>query len=325
MSPVLLTRTQIDDAAWNALVQDSPQCVIYAFTYYLDIVCIDWKALVCSDGLGYKIIMPLPIRKSFGFEILYQPIFCQYLGIFSREPLTSEQAEVFLKAVSREYSYISAYHFNPENEPLLRGLMDLFPEFCMHSNTTHWLNLNQTYSQLTATFKKDRKKSLRKAWEAQWKLVPSTNIHPLIYLFVSNHSQKIPGGVNLNAFNVLESLYHALNMRAQAELWYAAKEGKIHAGILLVRSGARVIYLFNAADEIGRREHARTFLLDQYFREFCPGDQVFDFESPEVDSVASFYKSFGSKAVPFPAIRKNKLPFPFRQIQEWRRNRLRTI
>ncbi|WP_031527631.1 GNAT family N-acetyltransferase [Dyadobacter crusticola] len=324
MSPILLTRSQIDDAAWNALVQDSPQCVIYAFTYYLDIVCVDWKALVYSAGAGYQVVMPLPVRKSFGFELVYQPLFCQYLGLFSRGQITGEQAALFLKALSRHYSYISAYHFNPDNDRLLDGLNKSFPEFQTNTYVTHWLDLTQTYCELSAGFNKDRRKNLRKAEAARWELVASTNIHPLIYLFVSNHSRKIPGGVNPNAFNVLEALHYTFNTRAQAEVWYAAKSGRIHAGILLIRSGGKVIYLFNAADDTGRRENARTFLLDQYFREFCTNAQIFDFESPRVKSISDFYKSLGGEAVPFPGIRKNRLPFPLRQIQEWRINGLKT-
>ncbi len=51
-------------------------------------------------------------------------------------------------------------------------------------------------------------------------------------------------------------------------------------------------------------------------------EEIIDFESPEIESIASFYKSFGGNEIPFYKISKNKLIFPFRQVQNWRKRHL---
>jgi hypothetical protein len=323
MLPVLLSRLQINDPVWNLLIERSGQNVIYAFTYYLDVVCENWKALVWPDADNCRIVMPLPCRRKFGMEIIYQPLFCQYLGIFSVDKLTIEQSEAFLRSMSHHYSYISAYQFNPSNFRLLQSLGCHFRELAFETRFTHWLNVTTDHVRVRECYSKDRLNNLKRAKKEAWKIVISTNIHPLIYLFVSNHAKKI-GRINADAYNTLEALYNTMESKHAADLWYACKAGRIHAGILMIRNADKAIYLFNAADDVGRKGNARTFLLDEYGKRNAGVLQVIDFESPAVESIAAFYKSFGSEPMPFISIRKNQLSFPFRQLQDWRMRRVRT-
>ncbi len=59
----LLSNDQIDRALWDKTIESSPYGMIYALSWYLDIVCPDWEALV-SDN--YEQVMPLPVKKKMG-------------------------------------------------------------------------------------------------------------------------------------------------------------------------------------------------------------------------------------------------------------------
>ncbi|MCF0063709.1 GNAT family N-acetyltransferase [Dyadobacter chenwenxiniae] len=325
MTPVLVERTQICDASWNDHIRKSLQCVIYAQTFYLDIVCENWKALVWPNIQHPEIVMPLPMRRKFGFTTIYQPLFCQYLGLFTLKPLAEFELESFIRFLSKEFSYISAYHFNPENSVRMSAIASAFSDFQFAKNHTHWLHIRGNYGQVHSGYSKDRKRNLKRSKALNWCIQKSADINPLIALFAENQTERIPGGVDPNAFVRLKTLLGVLNAGGHAEVYYAIFNGQIDAGILIVEFAGRAIYLFNAADRVGRSGNARTLMLDQYFRD-CNGKMlIFDFESPEVGSIASFYSSFGSTPVSFYAIRKNELWFPLRHIQNWRKRFFKTI
>ncbi|QRQ99407.1 GNAT family N-acetyltransferase [Dyadobacter sandarakinus] len=319
-TPVFLSRHQVDETAWNALITASHQCVVYAFTYYLDQVCQDWEALVWPTE-HYRLAVPLPVRFKCGYRILYQPLFCQYLGIFSQCTLSRDLVMQVLQAINRRYAYISAYCFNPHNTGYLSNITFLNFKI-LH---TQWLEIHDDPETIPNAYYRDRRTQLRRASHEHWALVPAADTCALIRLFKENHAGKVAGGVNNAAYLMLEKLFQCLKEKNLAEVWHAVKAGEVHAGILVVRHGIQAIYLFNAADMHGKRGHARTFLLDRYFHQHCGAIKTFDFESPEIASVAYFYEGFGAQRVPFLSINKNALPFPARILQEFRKVFFKTI
>jgi hypothetical protein len=321
-TPLLLSRRQIDPSRWNALVQQSPQQVLYGYSWYLDTVSPDWSALVWPSAEEYRVVLPLPTRTKAGLRVVQQPFFCQYMGFFATQEVPPELALLFLRALDRHFRYISTYSFHPLNTPLLRALWPAVPALLSSTLHTHWLPLHQSFTDLQRTYHPDRRLNLRRAEKAGWTVQTSDDPEPLIGLFRHHHAHRIGGGVSENAYQLLREVRQTLSTTGTLLLRYALLNGEIHAGVLLAEQGNRVLYLFNAADPIGRRLNARTYLLNQYFEEKAgTADLVFDFESPEVPSVASYYRSFGAQEKEFFQIRKNGLPFPLNRIQEWRRLR----
>ncbi|MBE9464120.1 GNAT family N-acetyltransferase [Dyadobacter subterraneus] len=320
--PILLSRSEINDARWNELIAKSGQSVIYGFSWYLDIVCDNWKALVWPSTDNYQIVMPLPIKRKWNIEVVQQPLFCQYLGLFSIENLTDQQLDLFLKGLSSSFSYISAYHFNPDNSSLLQNVLHQFSKFEVRQNHTFWLSLSGSSSEIWAKYSSDRKANLKRGVRFEWVISPGEDIELLIHLFKEHHASGINGGVSDKAYTMLSDMVASLKLRDAIEVLYAQIGGTVHAGVLFVRTGNKVIFLFNAADEIGRRGNARTILLDHYFQSNSERPITFDFESPQLKSIASFYKSFGADPIPYFSVRKNDLPFPLKQIQNWRVRKL---
>ncbi len=256
--------------------------------------------------------------------VIQQPFFCQYLGLFSASPLSKDVTDSFLRALDRHFRYISSYSFHPDNTPLLPELLSAYPNFHPQPLHTHWLSLNQPYSAIKDNYSQDRKKNLKRANKVNWKITEQKDIVPLINLFRNYHAQRIQGGVSEKAYELLKSLYTELQERGLAKVLYAGSESETHAGVMLVEEGNKVIYLFNAADPTGRKQNARTYLLDQYLRDNADRERVFDFESPYVPGIADYYRSFGADEKEFYSIRKNRLPFPLQEIQEWRIRRATT-
>ena len=175
------------------------------------------------------------------------------------------------------------------------------------SVSTQVLNLSSGYNALYRGNSHDRRQNLKRALAANWTIVESADPEPLITLFHENHAAGIDGGVANWAYDILRNLVAELSKRKLITLRYACQNGHIDAGALFVYEGNRIIYLFNAASEIGRRGNARTVLIDQLIREKAGRDVIFDFESPEKSSIRQFYQSFGTVEEPFYALRWNRL------------------
>ena len=95
-----LQHNQINLTKWDATIAECGN--IYAYSWYLDVVHPGWNALVEDD---YQSVMPITGGKKFGVNYLFQPYFVQQLGVFSKQPLTSEKLSDFLNAIPKKYRF----------------------------------------------------------------------------------------------------------------------------------------------------------------------------------------------------------------------------
>lgn len=317
-TPLLIKRSEIDIDLWDELIKNSKQRCVYGYSWYLDCVSPGWSAIVWPSLTDYAIVLPLPIVRKWGIQVVQQPFFCQYLGFFSKRELSKEVAQAFLEKINNQFIYISSYSFNPYNTPIISKLLLIVPDFISKLLATHWLSLAKNYPEVYSGYSKDKKRNLRKSIKGDWKIDYSDNLEPLLNLFEANHSDKIAGGIASSSYQLFRKLFDELIRRKSGSLVYAMKDANIHAGCLIVKEDYQHIYLFNAADSIGRTGNARTFLLDNHFQSHAQSSIVFDFESPAHSGIVTNYLGYGATEVSFYSIRKNKLPFPLRKWQERR-------
>lgn len=311
----LFTRSQISSIHWDSFIAASPQRILYAYTWYLDVVSPHWQALILEENGVWKAVMPLPVQKKWRLPIIQQPFFCQFLGIFTLPNTQNEglQAE-FFNEVSRHFRYMSSYagRFLDDNFP---------PNFEVKYGATHTIRLDTSYNILCQRFSADRRLNLRRAVHFGWEITESEDLKPMIDLFQKNHASTIQGGVSEHAYELLRKAVRTLQIHKAARILYALKDGKIEAGALFALYDQRIIYLFNSASSLGRKGNARTLLINQILNEYASSNYIFDFESPEKESIAAFYHSFGAAAVPYVMLHFNRLPFPLKQLQTYRRKK----
>ena len=324
-----LKHQEIDKEKWDRCLQQSPESVLYACAFYLDIVAPNWCALVEENGDNYSIIIPLTTQKKYGITFLHQPLFCQQLGVFSVQlnilPI-GQLLDIFFK----HFAFASHYHFNIENtvskSPKLSGDSHATHIVTHH---THLLSLKSPYATLYQNYSLDRKKNLKRAKKANLKIIESDDIEPLIQMFEQDIAKKIQGGVAPNAYVLLRKIYAELKKRQMCQLLYTqnAKQ-EINAGALFAFYQNKIIYLFNAAYDYARKENGRMFLIDYILKTHANSDKIFDFESPEIEAIAYFYQSFGAEAAPYQVLSFNHLPSVvnwFWKIKKYLRNLMEII
>jgi hypothetical protein len=193
-----------------------------------------------------------------------------------------------------------------------------FPHWQGFISYTHWLSLGKEYAVIASNYSQDRRVNLKRSAVQEWQIEISEDARPLLNLFRENHEQQIVGGVRRKTYDTLSILLRYLVSQGYGEIWYAARAGEKAAGVFIQKVGGKAIYIFNAANKDGRRGNARTFLLDHYFRNYAGEDLIFDFESPDVPAIASFYRSFGAEPQALLSIKKDMLPFPLKQLRRVR-------
>lgn len=303
-----LRHAAIDRAAYDACVEAAPNGLVYGLSWWLDVVSPGWEALVADD---YRAVLPLPVRHRYGIRFVEQPLFCQLLSVYSPKALHEAEIAGILHILTKRFRLLTQFNLNAV--PHIVGQWAL--------RHTHLLDLRKSYELIYSSYNPDRQQNLKRAKAEDWQIQPSHDIRPLIDWFQRFHAQNIRGGVAPEAYRTLENLFRETERRGLSKLWYVLKNGQPEAGAWFVTHKNRVIYLFNSATPAGRRGNARTFLLDAFFRENAGQNLIFDFESPEVPSIAGFYESFGAKPEPYVSLLYNHLPFWANEL--WRlKNRL---
>ena len=170
----------IDKEKWDECISRSFNGVIYAYSWFLDVVCEEWEALVEGD---YERVFPINFKKKTGINIIFQPFFTQQLGVFSRTELNPEIINSFLKAIPRKYRVIDL-NLNIHNKPDL-------PDFEYTPQLNHELDLIGDYAGLRKNYSTNTRRNLVKAESEGLSVVKGIKPDDVIELFRANRGKDI--------------------------------------------------------------------------------------------------------------------------------------
>lgn len=270
-----IKRKDIDINKYDACIENSIQSRVYAYSWYLDIVADNWDVLVLND---YEAVMPIPWKQKYFIKYITQPYFCQQLNVYSEEDLKNEVFRDFFNHIPKHFFLIDIN---------LGFKIDIY----VTKKQNFTLSLGADYASIYQNYRKDRKKSLRKAAQGNLKFVDFDTKETLINLYK-------------NVFNFLdmsEKYFNTINKVME----YCLTNGKgfirnIFLNEELLCSGFflkynnKIYYLFAASSKNGKQYGATTYLLDSVIKEYSETNYILDLEGSSIPSIANFYKSFGS-------------------------------
>jgi hypothetical protein len=293
-----LTYSEIDKSKWDDCISSSYNGIIYAYSWYLDIVCPGWEALVEND---YEKVFPLTARKKGGINYLFQPVFTQQLGIFSKNKISEETIDEFFSKIPDKYKFIEI-NLNASNKPD-SSKYDVKP------NLTHELYLNAPYENLYKAYSDNTKRNIRQAINFNLSISKSNNADKIIEIFRHNKGKEIRT-LKETDYNTLKKLIgECIQRKAAYILSVETKENNLCAGAILVESNKKAIFLFSAISPEAKSNGAMSFLIDSFIKEFSQHDLTLDFEGSNNTNLARFYKSFGSEECKYFQLRKNNMPW----------------
>jgi hypothetical protein len=290
-----LERDDIDTAKWNKCVANSVNGIVYAYTWYLDIVAENWAGLVADD---YRAVFPIPYNKKYGIGYVYQPFFSQQLGLFSVDPISKNLVNEFLKKIPKGFKYIAI--------SLNTFLKADLPNCKVTPRTTYHLDLISPYPVLSSHYSTNTQRNISKSIAYNITVVRGLSAFQLIELKRENPAVRL----KQKHYDILKQLITQSVGNGVGELYGAyTSHNQLCAGALFLKSNGKVIYLLASTSEEGRDQRAMFALVDHYIKQNSESNLVFDFEGSSIPSVARFYSGFGASPCEYNHIVINRLPW----------------
>jgi hypothetical protein len=254
-----------------------------------------WDALVLND---YEVVMPLPRRKKWGIDYLFQPFLTPVLGIFGKN-LSEKLVDDFLEAIPSRFKLwdISLNHFNSVSQKFQRRI----------SRTNYVLALSESYASIAAGYSENIIRNIAKANKAGCLLKKNIPVDEIVAVckreWPKFTSPEKSGFENLlNNFQKLSPFAHTYGVYHPG--------GKLISSCAFLIYNKRAYYWLVGNDPEAKDTGASPMLVDQFIQDHAGKDLVLDFEGSDKESVAEFYRRFGAKPEPLTTIYNNRLPFP---------------
>jgi len=298
-----LKQDEIDIKKWDNCIAGSINGIVYAYSWYLDVVSEKWEALVLGD---YETVMPLTYNKKFGISYLYQPAFTQQLGVFSSQNLSEEIVFRFIKSIPKKYSFVEIC-LNKFN------LISQVNGIRVKQKITYELELIQDYESLFRRYKKNTIRNIRKAIQNKITIVPGLKPNDVLNLIDSSRNKQ---GHTEKDLATIRRLIAGAGRKKSGQLYgaYTDKNDLCAAGFF-VHSNKKVCFILSVASDEAKESGAMFLLIDEFIKQYASRNMILDFEGSNIESIARFYAGFGAKPSNYPAIKINKLFYPLRLIK----------
>lgn len=283
-------RNQLDENKYNACISTSLQSRIYAYSWYLDIVTDNWSVLVLDD---YEAVMPLPRNSRFMIHYISQPFFTQQLGVFSKESLSIEETGKFIRKIPTYFLKI-ALQFNSGNH---------FSTAKAVLKNNFILDLNDCYNELYQRFSKRRKRSIKQGLKKELS-IEEVAFKEVLMLSRENYSLK---GVSDKEYHKLSTLVEVAKEKNKVSVRGVKVDGELIGGSVFLLDEQRIVYLFSAVSQKGKKMQVGSFLLNSIIKENSNSKKTLDFEGSMIPSIASFFKSFGAEIETYSLLKKRFL------------------
>lgn len=287
----------IDKSRWDECIEKAINGKIYGYSWYLDIVCREWNALIEDD---YSAVFPLPSGRKFFIRYIYQPFFTQQLGVFSRAHLTSAVVKEFVDCLPKRFKYLdlNLNTLNKANELSCR----LIPQ------RNYELDLIFPYPGLVQNYAQNTRRNIKRALQTGISLSFSPTPEDIVQLFRKNRGKHLLHLSEKEYAILLRLVYSSLNRGIAEVIGAYTGQNELCAGAIFVRSHGKAIFLFSAVNAEARANGAMSLIIDLFIRQNAGNKLTLDFEGSNDPDLARFYKSFGASELTYQRIILSKLP-----------------
>ncbi|WP_243350271.1 hypothetical protein [Parabacteroides sp. FAFU027] len=277
-----LRHNQIDKEKWDATIANAANCRIYALSWYLDIVSPGWETLATEE---YQYVMPLPVKRKFGFPYLVQPLCCQQLGVFSALSIASEIVTDFIHSIPYFRYDLQLNSSNPLSESIIR------------TNIT--IDLSLPFEDLKKKYSKNTIRNINKTTKEKLKISSGVEFN-LFRNFILKESRFYTPEI----ISIIENLYQVAHLKDQTEIWGVFQENTLLTATFFLKYKERYYYLAPVSSEKGKQLSAMFALMNQFLIEKSGKTSILDFEGSSLPEVARFYTGLGGEKEEYYRIRR---------------------
>jgi hypothetical protein len=294
-----LHRKDIDEGKWDAVISRSPVETLYPLSWYLDASAVHWSALVMDD---YRFVMPLVWKQKAGIPYLYQPVFCQQLGVFGEEVPDPRVLGAFIDRLLKRYRF-GVVQFNSANR------VGEDPRFRVSDRINLVLSMDRSYGELSAAYSENARRNLKRALGGSGELRKDISLEELMAFKRAQDVHKKSGSV----YGRMQAQLGSVLNHGKGEIYGIMEAGgELLAAAFMAFSKQRVIYLLSVSSESGKEQRAMFRIVDQVIRDYQGSGLTLDFEGSNIPSIARFFNGFGAQPETYQRISFNRFPVPIK-------------
>jgi len=289
-----VNRNDLNVKKYDKCISESLQSNLFGFSWYLDICCTNWSALVLND---YESVMPIPFRDKYKIKYVYPPLWILQLGLYSRD--SDVKLNDFLKVLQTNFKFVEL----PLNS--FNSITNLKNKILKRS--FQFLSIKDDYKSILNRYNRNRKRELVKAKVA--KLVENWNDTPekLIELFKLNIANRIHKINQYDFDNLLALMKYCLKIKTGDLLTIYSDKDELISAAFFIKNKNTVTQLVCASNLKNRDNGANTFSNDRAIFKYQKYFDIYNFGGSSMQSIAKYYKSFGAETEVYHQIKDNSL------------------
>jgi len=293
-----LKHNQIDKQKWDSVIENAENGLVYAFSWYLDIVSPKWDALVVGD---YERVMPLTHKRKYGIKYLIQPPFCQQLGVFPFK--MNHNVDLFLNQISGKFKFIDI-NINYKNS---------ISQYKKTERINSILNLDKPYEFIQSNYSVNTKRNLKKGQSANLNIIEDYNYKTIFDFKRKNAVEQIN---NSNYKALFQILKRSSEIKKGEGYAVHDNSGNLLSAVFLIKDLKRIILLISISSNAGKEKLAMFLLLDYIIKKYSGQNYIFDFEGGSIEGIKRFFEGFGAQKEIYTRIRMNNLKWPLNLIKK---------
>ncbi len=288
MKIIHLSHNQIDFERWDLVISACKNRMIYAQSWYLNVVSPQWEALVSED---YAYLMPLPVKQKWGIKYIVQPPMTQQLGLFSADDIDIDILQKFIKNIP----YLS-YEINL-NEANLTDVAENRLNLLLH--------LDEDYSVLKKGFSNNTLRNIKKGFDLNPNIDKQLSVDEFIHFYENTTTH-----YNKMETKLIKVLFEKATEKGALSIFATRNENKaITSAVCMWQAYDRLVNILPVSNEEGKSNKAMFLLMDTIIKEHANSKLILDFEGSMLDGVARFYRGFGAKEAYYGVIKRFRPQF----------------
>ena len=303
MKPGDLDRVSVENAAWDAFVDRSPQGILYCKSWWLDAVApgrykvltvrsgetirAGWPITWMTDQDTFNLTMPLLTQK---LGVLFAPSDAKYAeDLANQHKLTEALIESLPPGVMLNQSF---------HEEFKNWLPFYWRGFHQTTRYTYVLGDLRDTEVLWNQMRSSMRNQVRKAQKNLVRIIETEDVEYFYRVNVKTYfRQNMEPPYSLDLVRRIDG---ACKRNAGRKIFIAeGADGLPHAAIYIVYDQRCAILLLSGGDEELRGSGAGSLLTWEAIRFASTVSKRFDFEGSMMRSIENFYRDFGGQQIPY--------------------------
>ena len=285
-------RSQIDVAKWDSLVCKSSSRLIYFESWYLDSMTnSQWNALIYGD---YEFVMPLPFRRKYFIQYIYQPYITQRLGVIGKDGCSPEIVFEFLSSIPSKYLIV---HLNGTFKTEINSNYDVV------QRDNQILRLIKGYDHIAADYNRNTRRNIQAANEFELTIDYNLDVEQ----FLEFQCQWEPQEFTKPNANSIKNLIYNAKIYSQPLLVGVYDNSELISAGLFIVDAQRVYFLLCSSSNVGKDKRAMFLLIDRVIERYAGEDKIFDFTGSSIKSIAQRNLGFGAETEHYSFVSRKSL------------------